>query len=71
MIHDIAIWKLVLAGFVLACLSFLVGFIIAACLAASGRASRMEERIMQGYQPDHGILDDENPPQGGSGVPEF
>jgi hypothetical protein len=45
MIHDIVIWELVLAGFVLACASFALGFIIAICLAASGRASRMEEEI--------------------------
>jgi voltage-gated potassium channel Kch len=45
MIHDIAIWKLALGGFVLACGSFILGFIIAAALAASGRASRMEEEV--------------------------
>jgi hypothetical protein len=45
MIHDIAIWKLALGGFVLACGSFILGFIIACVLAASGGASRMEEEI--------------------------
>jgi hypothetical protein len=48
MIHDIVIWKLVLAGFVLACGSFILGFIIACVLAASGRASRMEEEMESG-----------------------
>ena len=45
MIHEIAIWKLILAGFVLACFSFFIGFFVAAVCAASGRASRMEEEI--------------------------
>jgi hypothetical protein len=45
MIHDIAIWKLVLAGVVLASFSFLVGFFIAALCAAAGKASRAEEAL--------------------------
>jgi len=45
MIQEIAIWRLVLAGFVLASANFLVGFFIAVVCAASGMASRMEERI--------------------------
>jgi len=47
MIHDIAIWKFILAEFVLACGSFFLGFFIAYACAASGRASRMEERIFE------------------------
>jgi hypothetical protein len=61
MIHDIAIWKLALAGFVLASFSFLVGFIIAALCQASGKGG--------GYQPRWGNLDASDPPQGGSGMP--
>ena len=45
MIHDIAIWKLALAGFVLASFSFLVGFFVAALLAAKGRADAVNEAI--------------------------
>lgn len=52
-------------------IGFIIGFFTAAVCAASGRASRMEERMIQGYQPDHGILNPENPPQGGSGISEF
>ena len=44
MIHELAIWKLVLGGFIVASLSFLLGFLIAAFCAASGKASREEER---------------------------
>ena len=48
MIHDVAIWKLILAGIVLACFSFLVGFFVAALCAASGRVSEREE--LYGYR---------------------
>jgi len=43
MIQEIAIWRLVLAGFVLASFSFLLGFLIAALCQASGRAADVEE----------------------------
>jgi len=50
MIHEIAIWKLVLAGIVLACFSFLVGFFLAAIFNEMARREEAEitRRILWG-----------------------
>jgi len=58
MIHDIAIWKLVLAGFVLVCFSFLVSFILACVLAASGKAADIEEERVKRIRKYMGRIDE-------------
>jgi len=62
MIHEIAIWKLVLAGIVLACFSFLVGFFLAAIFNEMARREEAEitRRILWGnpkVKEALGILD--------------
>ena len=45
MIHELAIWKLVLGGFLVAGLSYLLGFFTAAMCCAAGRSEEENERL--------------------------
>ena len=49
-IHDTAIWKLILAGIIFVCGGFLMGFFLAVFCASAGRADDEKERLLGNYR---------------------